>query len=106
VSVRAALTTSPVSRAINTAFVERQDGKDRRRNARKGRKTHSFSKDWLFHEAATSFALHRDIFCWPVRTLQVKGDQGQKRGRTPARTAGRTDHVWSMSEWLTLPAVQ
>jgi IS1 family transposase len=41
VSVRAALMTSPVSRAINTAFIERQNGTDRHRNARKGRKTYT-----------------------------------------------------------------
>src|SRR5262249_57573412 len=52
ISVRAALMTSPVSRAINTAFVERQNGTDRHRNARKGRKTYRFSKDWQFHETA------------------------------------------------------
>ncbi len=45
VSVRAALMASPVSRAINTAFVERRNGTDRHRNARKARKSYRFSKD-------------------------------------------------------------
>ena len=98
--------TSPVSRAINTAFVERQNGTDRHRNARKGRKTYRFSKDWQFHEAATYFTLYSYNFCWPVRTLGIKDDRGQWREQTPAVAAGLTDHVWSMSEWLTLPAVQ
>jgi IS1 family transposase len=106
ISVRAALMTSPVSRAINTAFVERQNGTDRHRNARKGRRTYRFSKDWQFHEAATYFTLYSYNFCWPVRTLRAKDDRGQWRERTPAMSAGLTDHVWSMSEWLTLPAVQ
>jgi IS1 family transposase len=105
-AVRAALMTSPVSRAINTAFIERQNGTDRHRNARKGRKTYRFSKDWCFHEAATYFTLYSYNFCWPVRTLRVKDHRGQWRERTPAMAAGLTDHVWSMSEWLTLPAVQ
>ena len=106
VAVRAALMTSAVSRAINTAFVERQNGTDRHRNARKGRKTYRFSKDWGFHEAATYFTLYSYNFCWPVRTLRVKDDRGRWEQRTPAMAAGLTDHVWSMSEWLTLPAVQ
>jgi hypothetical protein len=41
-----------------------------------------------------------------VWTLRVKDDRGQWRERTPAMAAGLTDHVWPMSEWLTLPAVQ
>ena len=106
VSVRAALMTSPVSRAVNTAFIERQNGADRHRNARKARKTYRFSKDWWFHEAATYFSLYSYNFCWPVRTLRVKDDRGQWQERTPAMAADLTDHVWSMSEWLTLPAVQ
>ena len=38
-SVEQALTRSPVSNKINTAFVERQNGTGRHRNARKIRKT-------------------------------------------------------------------
>ncbi len=105
-SVRAALMCSTVSRAINTAFVERQNGTDRHRNARKGRKTYRFSKDWRFHEAGTYFSLYSYNFCWPVRTLRVKGERGRWQERTPAMAAGLTDHVWPMSEWLTWPAVR
>jgi IS1 family transposase len=105
-AVAAALGLSRVSRAINTAFVERQNATDRHRNARKARKTYRFSKDWRFHEAATYFTLYSYNFCWPVRTLRVKDDRGRWREQTPAMAAGLTDHVWSMSEWLTLPAVQ
>jgi hypothetical protein len=57
VSVQAALMASAVSRAINTAFLERQNGTDRHRNASKGRKSYRFSKDWRFHGAATYFTL-------------------------------------------------
>ena len=53
VQVIAALKTSRASRAINTSFVERQNGTDRHRNARKARKTYRFSKDWRHHEAVT-----------------------------------------------------
>ena len=41
-AVLAALAVSKVSREINTAFVERQNGTDRRRNGRKARKTYCF----------------------------------------------------------------
>jgi IS1 family transposase len=41
-AVTAALKRSQVSKAINTAFVERQNGTDRNRNARKVRKTSPF----------------------------------------------------------------
>jgi IS1 family transposase len=76
VSVRAALMTSAVGRAVDTAFVERPNGTDRHRNAREGRKTCRFSKDGWFHEATTDFSLYRYTFCWPVRTLRAKGDRG------------------------------
>src|SRR5205814_882946 len=76
VAVTAALGMSKVSRAINTAFVERQNGTDRHRNARKARKTYRFSKDWRHHEAVTYLTMYIYNFCWPVRTLRVKDEQG------------------------------
>ena len=61
-AVVAALGLSAVSTAINTAFVERPNGTDRRRNARKARKTYRFSKEWRFHEAVTYLdALRRQL---------------------------------------------
>lgn len=105
-AVRRALAASPVSRAINTAFVERQNGTDRHRNARKARKTYRFSKDWRFHEAVTYLTMYSYNFCWPVRTLRFRDEQGRWRERSPAVAAGLTDHVWSMAEWMRFPAVQ
>jgi hypothetical protein len=103
--VGVALARSSSSRAINTSFVERQNGTDRNRNARKARKTYCFSKDWSMHQAITYFTMYSYNFCWPVRTLRVKTEDGDWRRRTPAMAAGLADHVWSLSEWLTLPAV-
>jgi hypothetical protein len=97
---------SRVSRAINTAFVERQNGTDRHRSARKARKTYRFSKAWRHHEAVTFLSLYCYNFCWPVRTLAVTGAEGRRVRRSPAMAAGLTDHVWSMAEWLSRPAVQ
>jgi IS1 family transposase len=105
-AVLLALGVSKVSRAINTAFVERENGTDRHRNARKARKTYRFSKDWRYHEAVTYLSLYSYNFCWPVRTLALKDDQGRRVERSPAMAAGLTVHVWSMSEWLSRPAVQ
>jgi IS1 family transposase len=103
--VGAALARSASSRAVNTSFVERQNGTDRNRNARKVRKSYCFSKDWSVHRAITYFTMYSYNFCWAVRTLRVKGEDGTWQRQTPAMAAGLTDHVWSLSEWLTLSAV-
>ena len=105
-AVVAALGMSRVSRAINTAFVERQNATDRHRNARKAHKTYRFSKDWRFHEAVTYLTLYAYNFCWPVRTLAVRKDRGHRQPRSPAMAAGLADHVWSMTEWFSMPAVR
>ena len=101
-----ALPVSAVSRVVNAAFVERHNGTDRGRCRRKGRKSSEFSKSWDVHVAATRFSYFTYNFCWCVRTLRVKGVDGRWRQRTPAMAAGLTDHVWSMREWITFPAVQ
>jgi IS1 family transposase len=105
-AVLLALSISKVSRAINTAFIERENATDRHRNARKARKTYRFSKDWRYHEAVTYLTLYCYNFCWPVRTLRIADEQGRNRKQSPAMAAGLTDHVWSMSEWLSFPAVR
>ena len=71
----------PVSRKINTAFVERQNGTDHNRNARKVRKTYCFSKDWDVHQAVTYFTMDSYNFCWPLRTLRVKDSDGRWQPR-------------------------
>jgi hypothetical protein len=96
----------PGATGVSTAYLERQHATDRHRNARKARKTYRFSKDWDVHEAVTCFTLSSDNFCWPVRTLRAKDGAGRWRKRTPAMAAGLTDHVWTLSEWLSLPGVQ
>ncbi len=57
-AVQAALAKSMVSRWINTSFLERQNATDRHHNARKVRKTYTFSKDWRVHEAMTYFTMY------------------------------------------------
>jgi IS1 family transposase len=107
VAVQLALSLSRVSRAINTAFVERHNGTDRHRNARKARKTYCFSKAYEVHEAVTYLTMYSYNFCWAVRTLRRRA-AGEVRWQpcTPAMAAGLTDHVWSLAEWLAFPVVQ
>jgi IS1 family transposase len=96
----------PPGEGISTSYVERHNATNRHRNARKGRKTYRFSKDWEVHEAMTTFTLYSYNFCWTVRTLRQKDERGNWQQRTPAMVAGLTDHVWSLEEWLTFPGVQ
>ena len=105
-AVQAVLANSKASRSINTSFLERQNATDRHHNARKVRKTYTFSKDWRVHEAMTYFTVYSYNFCWPVRTLRERDDQGHWRQKTPAMAAGLADHVWTMREWITMPSVQ
>jgi hypothetical protein len=105
-AVMAALGMSSASRAIKRSLVERQHGTDRHRNARKARQTYWFRKDWRFHEAVTDLTLYAPNFCWPVRTLAVQDDQGHRQPRSPGMVAGLADHVWSVAEWFSMPAVR
>ena len=91
---------------VSVSYLERQNGTDRHRNARKGRKTYRFSKDLDMHEALTAFTMYSYNFCWPVRTLRQKVGRRRYRQRAPAMVAGLTDHVWTLREWLSFPACQ
>lgn len=97
---------SAASCRVNTSFIERQNGTDRGRNARKSRKTYRFSKDWQVHEAMTYLTMYSYNFCWCVRTLRVRNEDGRWWERSPALAAGLTDHVWTWKEWFGRPAVQ
>jgi IS1 family transposase len=105
-AVMAALALSLVSKVVNTVFIERHNGSDRNRNRRKVRKTCCFSKDWQVHEAMTYFTMYSYNFCWPVRTLRVQVADKEYQQRTPAMAAGLTDHIWTIREWATYPAIR
>jgi hypothetical protein len=100
------LRASVCSRTINTSFVERQHATARGQTARQSRRTYRFSKDREVHESMSYFTRYRYNFCWPVRTLRVRGTDGRWQERTPAMAAGLADHVWSLQEWMSFPAVQ
>ena len=99
----AALAASKSSDEVNTSFIERHNGTDRNQNKRKTRKTYCFSKVWEIHNAMTKFTMYSYNFCWPVRTLRVKGSEGRYAEQTPAMAAGLADHVWSIAEWASFP---
>jgi hypothetical protein len=94
----AALGRPKVSRWINPSSPEWQNGTDWHRNARKVRKTHTFSKDWRVYESMTYFTMYSHNFGWPVRTLNVRDDTGRIPRRTPAMAAELANHVWTMRE--------
>ena len=104
-SLAAALLWAVLDR-VTTVFIERSNGTDRHRNARKVRKTYRFSKDWEVHEAMTHFTLYSSNFCSPVRTLRQRVAPKRYRQRTPAMAAGLADHVWSLEEWLLFPSTK
>jgi hypothetical protein len=91
---------------VNVSYVERQNGTDRHRNARKARKTYRFSKELGMHEALTDFTMYSYNFCWPVRTLRKEVGPRRYQPRTPAMVAGLTDHVWPLRDWLAIPVCQ
>src|SRR5262249_28124185 len=84
----ALLERSTASRTVNTSFVERHNGSDRHRNARKHRKTCGFSKELAPHRAASFFVGSSSNFCWAVRTLRIRAADGRWQARTPATAAG------------------
>jgi hypothetical protein len=101
-----ALRRSKVSRQVNVSFLERYHATDRHKNARKVRRTYTFSKNWQVHESMTYFTMYSYNFCWSVRTLADRDEQGRPRARSPAMAAGLADHVWTMQEWITFPSVR
>jgi hypothetical protein len=105
-ALAAALGLSWASRRVNVSVLERYNATDRHKNARKVRRTYTFSKDRRVHESMTYFMIYIYNFCWPVRTLAHRDEGGRVRKRSPAMAAGLADHVWTMREWVTMPAVQ
>jgi IS1 family transposase len=99
-AVEAKLKSSPVSKHINTSFVERNNLTMRHQNRRLVRKTIAFSKkrERLEQQLHLAFAYYH--FVKPHLGLQeeVKGENKKYRERTPAMAAGITDHIWTMPE--------
>lgn len=100
------MAVSKASRRVNVSFLVRQNATDCHHNARKVRKTYSFSKDWRVHESMTFFTMYQSNFCWPVRTLAERDGDRRLRKRMPAMSVGLANHIWTMRKWVTMPAFQ
>lgn len=99
-AVEAKLKSSPVSKHINTSFVERDNLTMRRQNRSLVRKTIAFSMERERLEQQLHLAFVYYHFVKPHLGLQeeVKGENKKYRERTPALAAGITDHIWTMPE--------
>jgi IS1 family transposase len=109
--IAAAIDASPVSTTISTYGVERNNLTIRQHSRRMGRKVNAFSKDreYLKYQLALAFAYYH--FVVPHRGLRQRLDRPQPTNgpngspkkwleRTPAMSAGLTDHIWTMDELL------
>gem|GEM_PF-2721029 len=67
-------------------------------------KSYCFSKDWDVHRAATCLTMYSYNFCWAARTLRPP--DGRKVPCSLGMAAGLAKHVWTIREWLIVPACQ
>ena len=103
--VKKIIRKSPVSKHINTAFVERNNLTMRENNGRLSRKTMSFSKEtdmliyqlWLFMGYYHFVRLHGGL------AIGTETENGRKRWtkRTPLMAAGITEHIRTTRELVT-----
>lgn len=100
--IKTLLEDSPVSKSVNTSFIERNNLTLRQHSKRLGRKTNGFSKDISKLEAQLHLALGYYHFVKEHFGLrQESTDNGKKWvHRTPAMAAGITNHIWSTRELL------
>lgn len=91
----------------HTAYIERSQLTSRQMNGRVVRKTLSFSKEVRCLRA--SCAWEDAVYNWTRehRSLRVKSSAPERLWdpRSPAMTAGLTDHIWSVRELLTTVVV-
>lgn len=109
-AISARLAASPVSKTINTSFVERDNLTQRQCNRRLIRRTNGFSKEMPWFEKQLWLSLAYYHLVLPHASLSeelsvpepTRGSGSPRRWRpvTPAMAACLTDHVWSTSELL------
>jgi IS1 family transposase len=99
-AVEAKLKRSPVSQAINTSFVERNNLTIRHQNRRLARKTIAFSKkrERLERQLHLSFVYYHLVKPHLSLRRRVRSKKRKYEKRTPLMAAGITDHIWTMSE--------
>ena len=104
-ALKAALGSSSVSNAVNTSFVERQNGTDRHLNARKARKTLEFSKDCEYHVWHSWLCVAYYNFCWDHSSLRVEIGDREYAHRSPMMVLGVTEDIWSVKELATYQTI-
>jgi len=100
--VKKLLATSPTSKNINTAFVERNNLTMRQSSRRLARRGNGFSKKVCKLEAQLYLASGYYHFVKTHLGLRQKVFEGPRkwRQRTPALAAQIADHIWSARELL------
>jgi hypothetical protein len=86
------ITGKPKRRYISTSYVERQNLTLRMHNRRFTRLTNAFSKKIENHKLSIALHFMYYNFCKVHQTLRV----------TPAMESGLSDHVWEISELVSL----
>jgi hypothetical protein len=95
----------------STAYIERSNLTSRLFNSRQVRKTLAFSKDIDAYRAAATWEDSYYNLVRPHKSLRLAVQEDVSRKwlpRTPAVTAGLTDHIWTVKELLTtlpLPSI-
>jgi len=91
----------------STAYIERTHLTMRLFNGRLTRKTLAFSKKLDAYEAAAAWEDLVYNFVRPLKSLRLRVFDDPKRQwkpRSPAMTAGLTDHIWTVKELLKIVA--
>jgi IS1 family transposase len=109
-AIAARLAASPVSKTVNTSFVERDNLTQRQSNRRLTRRTNGFSKEIAWFEKQLWVSLAYYHLALPHHSLRqrlpapepTRGTGTTRRWRpvTPAMAAGITDHVWTTAQLL------
>jgi len=102
-AVEQVLTATHSGTVINTAYIERLNATFRACWAPLARRTRALAQQITHLTAGMYLVGTVDNFCWEHQSLRVRrvGPGRTWVERTPAMTAGLTDHCWTLHELLT-----
>ena len=98
-----AIESSPISKTINTSFIERANLTLRNHIRKLTRKTLCFAKRKQALEAQTNIVITYYNFSKPHRTLTLGSPNGKRIKRTPAVAANLIEHIWPIRQILAYP---